>query len=365
MNDKIYMYKAIKLAKKGKFTTKPNPNVGCIIVNKKGKIVGSGWHEKKGSPHAEKIAIKMAKKKTINSTMYITLEPCSHYGQTSPCYKKIISAKINKVVCSMIDPNPLVSGKGLKKLKKAGIEVKLGLLNKISKKINQGFIKRMQTGLPFITFKMGTSIDGRVSLKNGDSKWITSEKSRSNVQKLRAKNDAILSTSNTVIKDNALLNIRKKNILKKINTQPIRIIIDSKNKIQPNQKIIKFKSKIFLIRFKKDKKIWPEHVKQLIIPKINNKINLIHLFKLLGNKNINNLLIESGPKLFSTLLKEKIIDKLILYISPKILGNNSKPLAIIKTINLSKAIKLKFDSIKKIGEDIRIKLDTNYFNIKK
>ncbi|CAL4323111.1 Riboflavin biosynthesis protein RibD [Buchnera aphidicola (Periphyllus testudinaceus)] len=361
MNHKIYMKKAIFLAKKGIFTTSSNPMVGCIIV-KKNIIVGQGWHKKFGSSHAEINALKESKKLSIGSTMYITLEPCFHYGKTGPCYKKIVKSGIKEIFIAVKDPNPKVSGQSIKFFKKSGIIVHLGLMKNEAKNLNKDFFKWMKTKIPWIKLKMAMSIDGKIADNSGFSKWITSKKSRKNVQILRAKSSAILTTSNTVIKDNPLLNVRfsdinKKNklIIKKKNyIHPIRIIIDSKNRIKKNHKIIQIKEKIFLIRLKSDNKKWPKHVKQIIVPQYKKKINLINLFYLLGTLNIKNILIESGSLLATSLISLKLVDELIIYCAPIILGNKSKPIFLFNKIKkMSQSKKIYFKKITRIGSDLK------------
>ncbi|WP_367674352.1 bifunctional diaminohydroxyphosphoribosylaminopyrimidine deaminase/5-amino-6-(5-phosphoribosylamino)uracil reductase RibD [Buchnera aphidicola] len=363
--DIFYMKKAIKLAKKGIYTTHPNPNVGCIIVNNK-KIVGQGWHKKAGDHHAEIYAIQMAGKLTQNSTAYISLEPCNHVGKTPPCCEAIIQSGIKRVVISMLDPNPKVSGKGIQYLKKSGIKITLGIMSKESKEINQGFLKRISTGIPWVTIKMAISVDGKIAMKNGDSKWITSKKSIQNVHKLRATSSAILSTSNTILQDNPKLTVRYKHVNNKQNilpyTQPIRIIIDSKNQIQPNHNIIKENiGIIWLIRLCKDKIQWPNHVKQIIIPAYKNYINFKKLLIFLGKKKINKLWIECGAHLFSNILSMQIIDEIILYIAPKMLGNNAYSFFFNKKkVNINQKPNLIFKNIKMIGQDIRLIIQTKY-----
>ncbi|MCW5197533.1 bifunctional diaminohydroxyphosphoribosylaminopyrimidine deaminase/5-amino-6-(5-phosphoribosylamino)uracil reductase RibD [Buchnera aphidicola] len=365
INHKKYMKYAIKLAKKGIFTTSSNPIVGCVIVNNK-IIVGQGWHQKRGSEHAEIIALNMAKKLSYGATMYVTLEPCAHYGLTGPCYKKIISSGIYKIFISTKDPNPKVNGKSIKKLKKSGIKVNIGLLKKKSKFLNREFFKWIKTGNPWINLKIAMSLDGKIATQSGKSKWITSKKSRNEVHKLRAQNTAILTTSKTVLQDNPLLNVRvqdmnildQKKFPKENFVQPIRIIIDSKNRIQKNHKIIQITNKILLIRLKSDNKKWPKHVKQIIIPPYKNKINLILLFKFLGTLNIKNILVESGSLFASSLLSLNIIDELIIYCAPIILGNNSKPIFLLNYIKkISQSKKIIFRKVFKIGNDLCMKIN--------
>ncbi|CAL4324651.1 Riboflavin biosynthesis protein RibD [Buchnera aphidicola (Eriosoma lanigerum)] len=364
MNDMFYMKKALQLAVKGKLTTDPNPNVGCIIV-KDGLIVGKGWHKKQGDSHAEIIALKMAGDLAHGSTVYLTLEPCNHYGNTPPCCPQLLISKIKKIVIATIDPNPEVSGKGITFLKKNGILVSYGILEKEAQNINQRFFKRMITGLPWLQLKLGISIDGRIALHNGDSKWITSHESRKDVHNFRSQNQAILSTSISIIRDNPSLNIRyintnPKNNIKKYQ-QPIRIIIDSKNRIKPNHPTIKINTgDIWLIRLYKDNQKWPNHVKQIVSLESNKQINLLQLFLLLRKKNINSIWIEAGGTLSGALIEQNLIDELILYISPKILGQTAKPMFILqKMFKINQIKQFYFAQVNKLHTDIRIILKKN------
>ncbi|BFI91222.1 bifunctional diaminohydroxyphosphoribosylaminopyrimidine deaminase/5-amino-6-(5-phosphoribosylamino)uracil reductase RibD [Enterobacterales bacterium endosymbiont of Anomoneura mori] len=335
----------------------PNPCVGCVIV-KNNKIIGEGTHIIFGGPHAEINALREAKNNIKNSTIYITLEPCTYFGNTPPCVKSIIYSGIKRVVISMKDPNPKISGKSFKILKNAGIKVSY-IPIKFKTENNIGFSKRMLKNIPYIKLKFGISLDGRTALLSGKSKWITSIKSREDVQKLRMISSAIISTSNTILFDNPSLNVRFKHIDKmykklypfKNFKQPILIIIDSKNRIKPKHKIIVKNREIFLIRLKKDNKIWPNNIHQIIF----KKINLKNLMLYLGKIKLNNILIESGSKLAGSLFKLKLIDELILYISSKILGNKS--LGMFNIPNLKKIVNKNeffFKNIKKIGKDLKI-----------
>lgn len=365
MKDIFYMKKAIKLAKKGILTTSPNPNVGCIIV-KNNSIIGSGWHKQVGKHHAEIYALKIAGKQAKGATAYITLEPCSHFGNTPPCCIELIKFGISRVVIATIDPNPEVSGKGLKYLKKNGVSVTVGVMSKNSIQINKGFFQRMKTGKPWIKLKLASSIDGRTALNNGNSKWITSHHARQDVQNIRKNSDAIISSSKTILYDNPLLTVRKtyhKSLVnspnyfeKRIHKQPIRVIIDSKNRVQPYHRCIQQPGNTLLIRLKRDKKNWPNNVEQVILRNKNDKkINLIDLINTLGMRKINNILIEAGPLLSSSFLKLNVVNELIIYMAPKLLGNYAKPLFFLKNyINLSETPKFIFKKISKIGTDLKL-----------
>ncbi|MFT8229583.1 MAG: bifunctional diaminohydroxyphosphoribosylaminopyrimidine deaminase/5-amino-6-(5-phosphoribosylamino)uracil reductase RibD [Enterobacterales bacterium] len=365
-HDEIYLTRAFKLSQLGKFTTSPNPNVGCVIVNNK-TIVGEGYHKFTGQVHAEIYALKMAGNLSKGSTVYVTLEPCTHYGKTAPCVDALINSKISRIVIGMLDPNPNITGTSIDKFKKAGIEV-VNNTNLLNLRINKGFFKRMKTGLPLITLKMAISLDGRIAMKSGESKWITSLPSRKDLQIIRATSDAILSTSSTVLRDNPSLSVKWSKLSYEIqnnysiNTlrQPIKVIIDSKNRVNINHKVITNCGRTLLVRLKKDNIIWPKSVEQCIIPKKldSNKIkriNLTFLMKYLGNKQINTILVEAGASLASALLKEKLIDELIIYQAPKLLGHDAYPLCFLPEINkLNEAYVLSLINIKQIGSDIRL-----------
>lgn len=359
---------AIDLAYKGRFTTTPNPNVGCLIVNNK-NIVGQGWHYRVGEPHAEIYALNMAGHFSKNATVYVTLEPCSHIGNTKPCCDALIQSGISRIVIAMQDPNPKVCGQGIKRLKEAGIDVTCGYMQKEAEKINPGFLKRMRTGLPWIQLKLASSLDGKIALYNGKSKWITSSASRCDVQRLRAESSAILSTSATVLKDNPNLIVRWEELHNDIQCiyplkdlrQPIRVIIDSKNKITPKYHVANYLSRTILVRLKIDKKNhWPDNVEQIILSSKKNKINIFNLLKTLGKRKINKLLIESGSKLSGFFLEHNLIDELIIYLSGKVLGHEAKSLFHLKKIkNMMYVPNFNFQEMYKIGKDIRLILIQN------
>lgn len=365
--DKFYMKYAIHLANKGKFTTTPNPNVGCVIV-KNNNIVGKGWHECAGKEHAEIHALNMAGKKALGATAYINLEPCSYFGRTPPCCNELMKYGIKRVVIGIKDPNPKVSGNGIKLLKKFGIEVIYGILIKKSKEVNLTYIKRMKTGFPWIQIKLGSSLDGNIAMSNGESKWITSLESRRDSQCLRAQSSAILSTSATILKDNPRLTVRWQELNKKIKKiypekklrNPIRIILDSKNLIKPSHNIIHQPGKNILVRLNKDKIKWPKNTKQLIIPSLNKHINIKVLLETLGKKEINYLLVESGSILSGFLLQNGYFDEIIIYLSGKVLGDKTISLFQLKNISqISECINLSFKKISRIGSDIRLVLIPN------
>ncbi|WMY94958.1 MAG: bifunctional diaminohydroxyphosphoribosylaminopyrimidine deaminase/5-amino-6-(5-phosphoribosylamino)uracil reductase RibD [Arsenophonus sp.] len=362
--DKNFMYRALYLAKKGQFTTSPNPNVGCVIVDN-GKIVGEGFHYKAGESHAEINALKMAGGKAKGATAYITLEPCIHYGKTPPCVDALIDAGISCVCVSMKDPNPKIQGRGLLKLEEAGIKVLHGLLIDEVEDLNRGFLKRMRTGLPYVQLKLAASLDGKTALASGASKWITSSEARKDVQTFRAKASAVLTTSSTVVSDNPALNVRwedftskLKNIYPKKNIrQPIRIVLDRNNKVTSEHIITKVAGECWLIRSKPILQNWMNHVKEIFMPSYKQGFDLMLMMTELGKQNINSIFVESGPTLAGALLQLKLIDELIIYIAPKILGEQAKGLFKIPALKqISNATLFKFINVECIGFDVRLRL---------
>ena len=347
---------AIKLAKKGEGKVNPNPMVGAVIV-KDGIVIGEGYHERYGEGHAEVNAFKSLKEDPSGSTMYITLEPCSHYGKTPPCADKIIENNIKRVVIGMIDPNPLVSGNGVDKLKKAGIEVKVGVLEDKCKKLNEVFIKYILTKKPFVVLKTAMSLDGKMATRTGESKWISSEKSRLQVHNLRNKLSGIMVGVNTVIKDDPELTCRIQN-----GSNPIRIIVDSILRIPMNSKVLQNKDNKTIIattkraNMKNMQELLKKNIKVLIIEEKNGQVNLNALIKKLGELNIDSILLEGGGTLNYSALEENIVDKVMIYISPKIIGGefSKTPVGGIGIDKLNDAFKLKDITANIVDEDILV-----------
>jgi len=339
------MQRALEISLKG--NPSPNPFVGCVIV-KDGKIIGEGSHKFFGGSHAEINALKEAGSKAKGAEIYVSLEPCSHYGKTPPCTKAIIKAGIKKVVVALKDPNPLVNGKGLTELKNAGIETETGLLAEKAMKINEAFIKFQKTKIPFVSLKAAITLDGKIASEEFDSKWISSEESRKKVHELRSKVDAILAGQNTVLKDNPRLTARIEK-----GRNPLRIIFASK-KLSAELNV--FNDSNFLV-FTTDKKLFPEKRFEGKVIELKSKNNLVDLKKLLtelGKRNISSLLVEGGSAVFTSFLKEKLADKLMLFISPKILGSGIPVFGDLGLKKISDSVKLKEMSFEKTGEDILI-----------
>lgn len=364
MQDEIFMARAFKLAQRGRFTTHPNPRVGCVIV-RDGEIVGEGFHYRAGEPHAEVHALRMAGEKARGATAYVTLEPCSHHGRTPPCCDALIAAGVARVVAAMQDPNPQVAGRGLYRLKQEGIEVSHGLMMNEAETLNKGFLKRMRTGFPYVQLKLGASLDGRTAMASGESQWITSAESRRDVQRLRAQSSAILTSSATVLADNPSLNVRWDELDAQTQAlypqdqlrMPTRIVIDSQNRVTPEHNIIHQPGETWLARTRPDDSSWPESVTQLAVPEHNGHLDLVVLMMLLGKRQINHIWVEAGARLSGALLQAGVVDEIVLYVAPKVLGSDARGLFTLPGLEkLGDAPSFKFNEIRPVGPDLCLQL---------
>jgi diaminohydroxyphosphoribosylaminopyrimidine deaminase/5-amino-6-(5-phosphoribosylamino)uracil reductase len=354
MEEEIFMKKVLKLARKGYGETSPNPMVGAILV-KNGEILASGYHKFAGAPHAEKVVFEKAKENSRGATLYVNLEPCVHYDKkTPPCVPEIIKYSVKKVVISMEDPNPKVNKKGIEELRKNGIEVITGVLRKESEELNEIFIKNMTHQLPFVSIKVAESIDGKIATNTGESKWITGEKSRKLVQKIRYGYDGIMVGVNTVILDNPALTVRYKKF-----KVPYRIVLDNNLRIPLNSKIVndKYREKTIIVtKIQENPKLKELKDRGVKIISINENFSLKEIIKLLYEMGICSILIEGGGEVISSSLFSGIVDKVYFFISPKIIGGREAKTSVEgKGISeLREAIKLQNVKIKKIEEDILI-----------
>lgn len=364
--DKRMMQRALNLAKVGQYSTAPNPNVGCVVCIDE-VVVGEGAHLKAGEGHAEVHALEMAQDLAEGSTVYVTLEPCSHFGRTPPCAQALIKAKVKRVVCAMQDPNPEVSGNGIAMLREAGIQVDVGVYEDDAKELNPAFIKAMQTGMPFVQLKLAMSLDGKTALANGDSKWITSEDARRDVQLYRAKAGAILSTSRTVIRDDASLNVRVDDLpesfvenypLDEIR-QPLRIILNRNHSITPesSQKLKLFEKAGEIIMVESEGAVYSDATR-VFSPQINDagQIDLKKSFQDLSkNEGVNHVWVEAGQTLATSLLEQDLVDELIVYIAPQLMGDDAQGLTNLKGLtSMQDTEKFEIKNVSMIGRDVRI-----------
>ncbi|MDP3042763.1 MAG: bifunctional diaminohydroxyphosphoribosylaminopyrimidine deaminase/5-amino-6-(5-phosphoribosylamino)uracil reductase RibD [Candidatus Omnitrophota bacterium] len=359
--DEYYMGLALKLALKAKGKTTPNPLVGALVV-KAGKIIGRGFHAKAGFAHAEIIALDAAGKKAFGATLYVTLEPCAHTGRTPPCINRIIGSGIKEVVVGMIDPNPLNNGKGVTLLKQGNIKVKVGVLEGRLKEINESFIKYITARIPLITVKVAESLDGRIATRTGDSKWITSDKSRAFAHRMRKDYDAIMVGVNTVLRDNPSLNawFSQKKLIK--------IIVDSNLSISENSNIFAGDSQVIIITLPsrpgqetENRKRLAAKARILEVKEKAGQINLRDALKKLAQLQISNIIVEGGGTLIGSLFDERLVDKILFFISPKIIGGKDAVSSVMGNgvKRVDQAVKLHDLKIRRFGEDLLVQARVN------
>jgi len=351
ISHKKYMQLTLKLAAKGRGLTSPNPMVGCIIV-KRGRIVGKGYHKRVGTEHAEVLAIQEAGKKAINSTLYVNLEPCSHWGRTPPCTEKIVEAGVREVIIGMKDPNPLVDG--FTELKFRGLKTKIGILEQQAKKLNEVYIKYIRTKRPFVIIKVAMSADGRIATKTGDSKYITSKEARMLVHKLRTEVDAVMVGLNTVIRDNPELTPRLYN-----GKDPMKIVVDSTLKIPKNCKLLKEPSKLIIATTNKARKseiakLQHKGATVIVTKSKQGMVDMNDLLKQLGKHEIVSVMIEGGSELNSSAIKASVVDKILIFTAPKLIGNGVAAIGNLGVNKINKAINLKDPVCSRVGKDMLV-----------
>ena len=361
-SDNLFMKKALQLAEKGAGFVSPNPLVGCIIVNKDGKIIGKGYHQKYGEAHAEVNAVQSVKDKTEleGATVYVSLEPCSHHGKTPPCADLLTSLPIKRVVIALKDPNPLVSGRGIQKLQDAGIEVVTGVCEREARLQNEFFLHYIKTGKPFICLKIAQTIDGFSTAEDGSSQWISGKPARTLVHEWRAKYDAVLVGRNTALQDNPSLTVRHVE-----GRNPFRIVLDGPGNLPKSLRLFndQFEEKTIHVlgvpNFVDDVSKMLATLsgeefrgKTVVAGLKNDHIDLEEAFIQLGKLGIASILVEAGPNLASALIREKLVDKLAYFIAPKLLGSGKRPVSDLGISSITQALELKNCTWKKVGEDM-------------
>lgn len=368
-NDEYWMHKALELAAQGKGYVAPNPLVGCVIVSSEGKIIGQGYHKKFGEAHAEVHAVESVKnkKELKDATVYVTLEPCSHQGKTPPCAPMLAKLPIKKVVIAMKDPNPDVDGKGILHLRNNGIDVEVGVLKKEAEKLNEFFIHHQIFGRPFITLKIAQTIDGYIAAADGESQWITGDQSRKLVHKWRAEYDAVLVGRTTAMVDNPSLTVRHVS-----GRQPKRIVIDGPYELPKELNLFsdKFEEKTTIITWNKEAsatdadpmlKVMQQNYfrgEVLQVSKVDGHVDLRQSFKLLGEKGVSSVLVEGGQQLSSALIRQGLVDKLELFVAPKLLGAGTRSLINIGINKMKEIAELKEVTWTQVGDDMLL---TGYF----
>lgn len=365
--DSEFMAQAIQLAARGMYSTQPNPRVGCVIV-RAGEIVGRGWHKFAGGAHAEINALNDAGDSARSGTAYVTLEPCSHKGRTGPCCEALIQAGVKRVVVAMEDPNPLVSGQGIKYLKQHHVEVIVPHMEAQAAYLNIGYVKRHQHKLPFVRCKLAMSLDGRTGLSNGVSRWITGTAARADVQKLRARSCAIVTGIETVLADDPAMTIRKDqldvaDIELAIRKQPLRVVLDSQLRIKPDAAILDPGDEVIVIcredgnidKTKRDR-LCSRGIEVISLPGDGVKgIDLAAVIRFLADRECNEILFESGAQLAGALISSGLLDEVVIYVSAKFLGHSALPLLKLPEFSsMDQISELEFRDVRRVGEDLRI-----------
>ncbi|MCB1663263.1 MAG: bifunctional diaminohydroxyphosphoribosylaminopyrimidine deaminase/5-amino-6-(5-phosphoribosylamino)uracil reductase RibD [Pseudomonadales bacterium] len=362
VNHERFMARALQLAKRGLYTTDPNPRVGCVVV-KDGQIVAEGWHQTAGAGHAEVEALKAAGESAKGATVYVTLEPCSHTGKTPPCADQLIRAGIVEVVCAMQDPNPLVSGRGFERLRQAGIPVVNAVLEQQARELNPGFIKRMELGLPLVRCKLAMSLDGRTAMASGESQWITGPAARSDVQRLRARSSAIITGVGTAVLDNPSLNLRSdelglENALEVVQRQPLRVLLDSRFRIPATAKLLDQTQDVLVIGAEHNASgglLAEQGIETLVLANEQGQVDLKAVLKELAQRECNEVLLEAGATLSGAFLQLGLVDELVLYVAPKLLGGDARSLFNLPGLqSMSDQIKIEIKDVRNVGEDLRI-----------
>ena len=347
------MAQALRLAERGLYTASPNPRVGCVLV-RGDNVVGAGWHERAGEPHAEAHALQAAGEAARGATAYVTLEPCSHHGRTPPCADALIEAGVARVVAAVQDPNPQVAGQGIAKLRAAGIEVEHGLMEAAARELNIGFFARMTRGIPWVRSKIAASLDGRTALDNGESKWITGAAARQDVQHWRARSCAVLTGIGTVLADDPQLNVREVATTR----QPLRAIVDNALRLPPNARLLQQKGVMVYTATKDAEKI--DALEQagacvMVLPDANGQVNMAVVLRDLAAQGCNEVLVEAGGKLNGALLKAVLVDELVLYLAPQLLGDMARGMARLDELtSLDQRIELEWQDVRQVGKDLRI-----------
>lgn len=365
--DARFMARAIRLAERGRYTTQPNPIVGCVMV-KDGEVIAEGWHKKAGEPHAERNALAMAGEAAAGATAYVTLEPCSHYGRTPPCSLGLIEAGVARVVAAMTDPNPQVGGKGIQMMRDAGIQVDVGLMDQEASTLNRGFYRRMAGGLPWVRCKLAMSMDGRTAMASGESKWITGPDARADVQLMRAASAVVLTGIGTVLADDPSMNVRlgvdelhgveSEEYLR----QPIRAVLDSRLQMPINAKMLGLDGRTLIFCAQdadegKAEALQDAGAEVIRVDSTEHGLDLLKVMQSLSAMDCNEVMIEAGATLSGAALQAGIVDELVIYQAAHLMGDAARGLVHLPGLEkMSQRVQMKFTDVRKIGDDIRVTL---------
>lgn len=355
--DHQFMARALQLAERGTCTTMPNPRVGCVLV-RDGAVVGEGWHEYAGGPHAEVNALRQAGDAARSATAYVTLEPCSHHGRTPPCADGLIAAGVGRVIAAMEDPNPLVAGQGMRRLAENGIEVAVGLLQPQAQRLNAGYIRRMEGGRPYVRCKLAMSLDGRTAMASGESKWITGEAAREDVQRLRARSCAIVTGIGTVLADDPSLNVRLE-LPNRRGGQPLRVVLDPHLSMQPTARMLSLPGKTLIVTACDEsgprQALERAGAEVVVLPYGPDAVDLDGVMQLLAERQMNEILVETGATLSGALLHAGLLDELVVYMAPLLMGDQARGLFHLPGLDsMAQRIELAISDVRAVGRDWRI-----------
>jgi len=362
---KRWMARALRLARKGLYTTDPNPRVGCVVV-RDGKVVGEGWHRRAGEPHAEVYALRQAGEAARGATAYVTLEPCSHHGRTPPCADALVAAGVAHVKIGMRDPNPCVDGGGIARLRAAGVSVESEILANDARALNPGFAKRMEQGLPWVRVKLAASLDGRTAMASGESVWITGDAARRDVQFWRARASCILSGSGTVLHDDPALNVRLSAQELGIDgqvRQPVRVVLDSRSRVPSSARVMQGDGDILLYTTAEKTNInnGSCEVVNLAYNSGDDAVDLPDLLRDLAKRGMNEVHLEAGATLCGALLSQALVDEIVLYTAPHLMGDSAKPLFHLPHLHsMRDRLSLTIQDLRRVGNDIRLVLRPQY-----
>lgn len=358
-NDHVFMARALRLAARGMATSDPNPRVGCVVV-RDGRVVGEGWHQRAGEPHAEIHALEAAGEQARGATVYVTLEPCAHFGRTPPCVNALIEAGVARVVAATEDPNPRVAGGGMAALQAAGVQAVAGLMAEQAEALNPGFMKRMGTGLPYVRCKLAMSLDGRTSMASGESKWITGAAARRDVHAWRARSSAILTGVGTVLADDPALTVRDVEEPPGGHRQPERIIFDSRLRTPPGAALLRQPGRTSIVY------TVPDTAREMAleaagadlshgVPGPTQRVDPALALAVLGSREINEILVEAGPTLSGIMLQAGLVDELIIYMAPHLMGHEGNPLLHLPGLSrMTDRLAVSVQEVRQFGDDLRI-----------
>ena len=354
-----FMARALKLAVKGMYTTDPNPRVGCVIV-KGGTVVGEGWHARAGQAHAEVLALAQAGDRARDADVYVTLEPCNHHGRTPPCTDALLRAGVRRVVCAMQDPNPLNDGKGSERLRTAGIDVRSGLLKDQAQSLNPGFISRLRRGRPFARVKVGASLDGRTASAGGESRWITSDAARTDVQRMRARSSAVVTGVGTVLTDDPSLTVRAWDI----GRQPLRVVLDSHLRMPPSARMLREPGRTLIATASSDslraQALTTAGAEIARLPAIGGRVDLAQLMPFLAKFDVNEVLVEAGARVAGAFLSAGLVDELVVYLAPALLGDGGSGMFHLPEVRtLANRFELQVTDLRAVGSDWRVTAKVN------